>query len=473
MRLLARTVYFSAVLVSAALALRGVSPDREALYKPDANGLWHCLLDPSVVIRADQLNDDICDCPDGSDEPGTNACPYRPNNIGFYCANKGFKPAYIENYKVDDQVCDYDLCCDGSDEQAGLCPDKCAQVQAQYEEYMASQRKVLDQALQIKDQLKTRAAELRKEVEAKWAKKQELVQGARARLLHDEGTQAPPLAQVSEHQQSIQNQFALMAEQLQASEKAVQFLEKTLKDLLENYNPNFNDYAVKQAVNTFADYLSNKPEKAAPKEFNLEDALQHLAADHPKASDKPSVTGLVAHYHSVAKSYFGDKPQAPSAKLPEVPAPELTTKTLGHSNTQKQLEDLEIEERIYADNLARDYGEDDILRTTEDHWVTLKLAGYTYKFMLLSAVYQDSTLVGRFDRIEGLDVYFLHGSKCWNGPQRSAVMSMVCGVEQRLVLVSEPEKCHYRFVLETPLACRSLGDDKIAESFSVDITQLQ
>ena len=42
------------------------------------------------------VNDDYCDCDDGSDEPGTSAC----SNGSFYCVNKQFKGNHI-NYSIE------------------------------------------------------------------------------------------------------------------------------------------------------------------------------------------------------------------------------------------------------------------------------------------------------------------------------------------------------------------------------------
>ncbi|XP_054162676.1 glucosidase 2 subunit beta-like isoform X2 [Oppia nitens] len=99
---------------------RGVSLDKKIFY--DANKDFQCL-DGSASVPFMLVNDDYCDCDDGSDEPGTNACP----NGHFYCSNLGYIERIVPSSRVNDGICD---CCDASDEynSSAKCPNNCLQM---------------------------------------------------------------------------------------------------------------------------------------------------------------------------------------------------------------------------------------------------------------------------------------------------------------------------------------------------------
>jgi protein kinase C substrate 80K-H len=56
-----------------------------------------------MTIAHSAINDDYCDCPDGSDEPGTSAC--ENSSITFYCKNEGHIPSTIRSSRVNDGIC--------------------------------------------------------------------------------------------------------------------------------------------------------------------------------------------------------------------------------------------------------------------------------------------------------------------------------------------------------------------------------
>lgn len=92
--------------------IRGVFYVNMLKYRPDVNNEFTCLKS-GEKISFEFLNDDYCDCEDGTDEPSTNACV----NGTFYCDtqhhSKPLSLHQIPSSKVNDGICD---CCDGSDE---------------------------------------------------------------------------------------------------------------------------------------------------------------------------------------------------------------------------------------------------------------------------------------------------------------------------------------------------------------------
>eukprot|EP00833_Pecoramyces_ruminatium_P003203 jgi/Orpsp1_1/1177235/evm.model.c7180000060653.1 len=136
--------------------LLGVPEEKLEFYKPQEGNVFKCL-DGSKIIPYSSLNDDYCDCPDGSDEPGTSACP----NSTFYCKNKGHKSAIIPSSKVNDGICDPE-CCDGSDENSGIieCPNICEQIAYEQNKEEIEKKRILNEGLAKKEKLLSEAAEI-------------------------------------------------------------------------------------------------------------------------------------------------------------------------------------------------------------------------------------------------------------------------------------------------------------------------
>jgi len=91
--------------VSAGSKTRGISPQDLEYF--DSATIW--CKDGTKSFPWERLNDNFCDCADGTDEPGTSACLEGK----FYCKDTGITPRRVFSSRVNDGICD---CCDGSDE---------------------------------------------------------------------------------------------------------------------------------------------------------------------------------------------------------------------------------------------------------------------------------------------------------------------------------------------------------------------
>lgn len=261
-----------------------------------------CISNPSVTVPVANVNDDYCDCPDGSDEPGTSACSYisplsppRPpfaksstlNETlalpGFYCKNKGHIPSYIPFTNVNDGVCDYELCCDGSDEYENIggvkCEDRCGKIGKEWRKQDEIRQKSLNSARQRRKELIADAARLRKEVDDRIATLRTQIEG---QTLKVEGLEKS-LAEIERAEKGkivkgpgkagkitvlsslakaridelIENVGRLRSER-DAAKGRVEELEGMLRRFKEEYNPNFNDEGVKRAVKAWEDYAAQE-----------------------------------------------------------------------------------------------------------------------------------------------------------------------------------------------------------------------
>ncbi|XP_031688458.1 glucosidase 2 subunit beta isoform X1 [Oncorhynchus kisutch] len=125
--------------------IRGISLSYKRFYRERKSFLC---IDGSKMIPFDQVNDDYCDCMDGSDEPGTAACP----NGRFYCTNLGYRSHYIPSSRVNDGICD---CCDASDEYRSQtpCQNTCRNLGQRERAEVEGQTRVLGERLRLKQLL--------------------------------------------------------------------------------------------------------------------------------------------------------------------------------------------------------------------------------------------------------------------------------------------------------------------------------
>uniref|UniRef100_A0A673WYW3 Glucosidase 2 subunit beta n=1 Tax=Salmo trutta TaxID=8032 RepID=A0A673WYW3_SALTR len=124
---------------------RGVPLSKRQFY--EENKPFTCL-DGSSTIPFDRVNDDYCDCRDGSDEPGTAACP----NGSFHCTNAGFRPAFIPSSRINDGICD---CCDTTDEyNSGVtCQNTCREMGRKERESLQIMAEITKEGFMLKQQL--------------------------------------------------------------------------------------------------------------------------------------------------------------------------------------------------------------------------------------------------------------------------------------------------------------------------------
>ncbi|KAF9268338.1 hypothetical protein L218DRAFT_954698 [Marasmius fiardii PR-910] len=233
----------------------GVAPSLLSRYVP-VKSSWQCL-DGSREIPWDFVNDDSCDCPDGSDEPGTSACANK--NSSFYCHNVGHIGAMIRSSRVNDGLCEPE-CCDGSDEPPGVCPNTCEEVGEAYRKKRNEEMKLRKTGAKIRSTYITFAHKEKKRLESlvETTSQEIIVRQKEVARLRDIADRAESLSAAAlEHKKESPLYLSLMEhytalKSLQREHKKLQDRSKELSTILDTlrtgYNPNYQDMAVLEAV---------------------------------------------------------------------------------------------------------------------------------------------------------------------------------------------------------------------------------
>ncbi|KAM6909334.1 glucosidase 2 subunit beta-like isoform 2-T2 [Xenentodon cancila] len=399
--------------------VRGISSSYKRFYRERKSFLC---IDGSKMIPFEQVNDDYCDCADGSDEPGTSACP----RGRFYCTNLGFRPHYIPSSRVNDGICD---CCDASDEynSHARCQNTCWNLGQRERAYVEGQMRTLDEGLRRKQQLIEEGVLL-------WREKQ---------------------AQLRELQQAAEDLQIKLEEQRRRKHEADLLKEKTLK-ALEAGDTGLT-HKNRTATSLFQLLDSNKDGSISVDEVKAKVVLVH---DERRVLSEDEALALLGGGHQIDLIKFqhtlwdilvrGDSvkikdehggARAPMSEGPHLRPGDREWEATDLKKLEVAYETVNMEISDLQRKLAIDYGTD---------WEFLFLNGQCYELK----AYEKWGMWAQPSKNQYNQMVYENGEPCWQGGPRSTTVTLTCGTETALRSVKEPSKCQYIMDFQTPVACQ-------------------
>ncbi|KAI5459644.1 glucosidase II beta subunit-like protein-domain-containing protein [Mariannaea sp. PMI_226] len=467
---------YAFTLAAAGSLPRGVGPEFAAHYQNKQE--FSCITNAAIKLSLSQINDNTCDCPDGSDEPGTAACaildplsPEQPlpgstsgttktSNVlpGFWCANEGHIGMYVPFTYVNDGICDYDLCCDGSEEFRGVggvkCENRCGQIGKEYRRLAQEKLRKAENASKKKAALMQEAKELRRKIELKLntlenevkalqtkrdglqQRYREIEQEEKGKVVRGDGAGGKlgvlvglAKTRVSELRTTLQD----VIDQRDDLQDRVSELEKILSTFKEEYNPNFNDEGVKAAVKGYEDYaarqLSDAAQRTRASQRSDEDISSVLQEDtetngvnwkefeEAQGSDTDILFSFEAYLPGFARSLLQNGLGSLRVWLIEngiladqtAPGQESTLVKAAREAFEASERNLQNKNKAVAaerSDLDKDYGPEDIFRALKGKCVSTEAGEYTYELCWLDKTSQKSkkghgtTVMGNFDRVD-------------------------------------------------------------------------
>ncbi|KAJ4152866.1 hypothetical protein LMH87_009386 [Akanthomyces muscarius] len=446
---------------------RGVGPEFASHYQ--SKDSFRCIANPDVEISVSRVNDNTCDCPDGSDEPGTAACahidplsPQQPlpgsssgttsakNSLpGFWCENKGHIGAYVPFLYVNDGICDYDLCCDGSEEYASVggtkCENRCAEIGKEYRRLaeekdkkmrnaQTQRSKMISDSEVLRKQTEARIMELENQIRAGLAQKvaldakyKDLQKKDRNRVVKSGGggKLGVLLGQAKGRVNELRETLTKVADERDKLRIKVNELDTVLRKLKEEYNPNFNDEGVKAAVKSFEDFAAREAEQPAAGGDDVSSVLaedgEHSGINWVEFETSDDDTDIIyafdAYIPASLREFIQNKKAAIRDWLVEngllaekenVASESQVTREAREAkeNAERDLKTKEQDLENEKSDLSKDYGPSNIFRSLKGQCIEIDAGEYTYELCWLDKTSQKSkkghgnTNMGNFKRID-------------------------------------------------------------------------
>ncbi|XP_033341965.1 glucosidase 2 subunit beta [Megalopta genalis] len=479
---------------SEVLQIRGIPTSRNSLFSPDRD--YQCF-DGSLLIPFAWVNDDYCDCADGSDEPGTSAC----SNGIFYCENTGHKSLYIPSTWVNDGVCD---CCDTSDEynSGKECVNNCNELgrearleQQKAEELMKEGSKVRTEMVSTGKQLKTyyqaNLVKLRadyeeavlvkkeKEVMKTQAEDRETIALEKYRVAEPEQPSVEEGEEEKELQDSeIEDYFKLLDSDESGTISVMEMRtritfdrdrdgavseEEALFFLNNQQEINLQEF-MDSAWSLIKPFLMLEQGMFKPGDQATEEEEGHDSTEEPLEHDKEE------DEEGECDGGTADAQEKPESSIQydeetQALIDEATTAREAYHSAEKSVNDLQSEIRKLEEKLDRDYGTEEEFAPLDGECFEYTDLEYVYTLCMFGRATQRSKsggsdiILGHWYEWAGPDGHkysrmkYDRGLTCWNGPARSTMVTLICGKENKLMSVTEPMRCEYAMEFSTPALC--------------------
>ncbi|XP_057203208.1 glucosidase 2 subunit beta isoform X2 [Triplophysa rosa] len=493
---------------------RGVPLTKRQFY--EENKPFTCL-DGSKTIPFDRVNDDYCDCKDGSDEPGTPACP----NGSFHCTNAGYRPTFIPSSRINDGICD---CCDTTDEynSGAKCENTCKDLGRKEREVLQKMAEITREGFLLKRQLIEEAKKGKQEKQDKLTgmqdNKKQLDEKVEAMRTVKETAEQPEKEAKERHLKAWEEQMAAIRLEKDKAKMAEAFLElddnadgvvsvselQTHAELDPDADGTLSETEAQglmggaDQVDTSAfesvwtnikdKYKSeSQPVESAPVETPGEEMKEPVGDNDSEPYPEEDISEEDDEEEDEDDYHEEDDKAPPSIRTPEksqedeeaMPPYDAETQALidaaqrardDFNEAEKALKEADDQIGNIEKELSFDFGPDAEFTYMYNQCYELSTSEYIYRLCPFNRVLQkpkyggSETNLGTWGAWSGpennkyLVMKYEHGTGCWQGPNRSTTVKLTCGKETVVTSTSEPSRCEYLMEFITPAVCQETSN---------------